>query len=63
MTMLKMPTNSKALTHAVRSKTGALMGAHPDVAVAESQAKRLNESARFIDRLNGPYRVEPYQAD
>ncbi|MCO8625980.1 hypothetical protein KGP96_11680 [Burkholderia multivorans] len=60
--MLTIPKTKKALTHAVRSKTGALMGAHPSEALALEQAARLNESRKVIDRLNGPYRVEPYRA-
>ncbi|AOK04051.1 MULTISPECIES: hypothetical protein [Burkholderia cepacia complex] len=60
--MLTIPKTKKALTHAVMSRTGARMGAHPSEALALEQAAKLNESRKFIDRLNGPYRVAPYRA-
>jgi hypothetical protein len=59
--MLRIPKSIRPLTHAVRSKTGVLMGAHPSEDLALNQAAKLNESKSFIDRLNGPYKVEQYQ--
>ncbi|QMI49916.1 hypothetical protein [Burkholderia sp. MBR-1] len=59
--MLTIPKTKKVLTHAVVSNKGVLMGAHSTEGDANAHAKELNESRNYIDRMNGPYHVEPYR--